>query len=305
MQSTSPPFAVWLKAFRLRTLPLALSTVATGSFLAGAEKKFNWAIFALAVITALILQILSNLANDYGDSKHGADSAGRLGPVRTVQSGEIGLAAMKNAVMLFSLLALMSGIGLLMVSFGTLRSAGFFVFLTLGVGAIAAAIKYTAGKNPYGYKGLGDLFVFLFFGIAGVAGSYFLYTHQLYPGIFLPAISIGLLCAGVLNVNNMRDRISDAGSGKITIAVRLGEVYSKYYHVALIVFAWIAMLLYTVIYFSSTLQFIYLITAPLFAVHLIKILRNKEPARLDSQLKTLVLSTLAYCITFGISQLLA
>lgn len=294
----------WLKAFRLRTLPLALSTIATGSFLAGAEGKFSWMIFTICILTTLFLQILSNLANDYGDTEHGADSDERVGPSRAVQSGEISMQSMKNAMYLFGFLALTSGVALLAASFGSELSWRFLFFFILGCGAIAAAVKYTAGKNPYGYKGLGDLFVFLFFGIVGVAGTYYLYTHQLKPEIFLPAVSIGLLCTGVLNVNNMRDRISDASSGKITLAVRLGAANAKYYHLALIVFAWAAMIIYTVLNFHSPLQFIYVITAPLFILHFAKIFSNTEPAKLDPQLKTLVLSTLAYCLTFGISELL-
>lgn len=294
----------WLKAFRLRTLPLSMSTIATGSFLAGAAGKFNWLIFALCIITTLFLQILSNLANDYGDTEHGADSAERVGPSRAVQSGEISMQAMKHALYLFGFLALCSGIALLAVSFGNELSYRFLFFFGLGCGAITAAVKYTAGKNPYGYKGFGDLFVFLFFGIVGVAGTYYLYTHQLNPVIFLPAVSIGLLCAGVLNVNNMRDRISDANAGKITLVVRLGETHAKYYHLALITTAWIVTLLFTLLDYNSPAQFIYLLTLPFFIIHLEKVLGNKNITLLDPQLKSLVLSTLAYCITFGISVLL-
>lgn len=300
----SAPLKSWLKAFRLRTLPLSLSTIAMGSILAAAAGTFSWLILALCVTTTLFLQILSNLANDYGDTEHGADNAERVGPSRAVQSGEISMAAMKKAMYLFGFLALVSGVALISVSLGSGFSKRSVFFFLLGLGAIAAAVKYTAGKNPYGYRGLGDIFVFLFFGIVGVAGTYYLQTKEITPDIFLPAISIGFLCAGVLNVNNMRDRISDANSGKITIAVRLGATNSKYYHLALISFAWVAIVVYTLLNFHSPTQFIFLITLPLFAMHLAKILGNKEPALLDGQLKTLVLSTLAYCITFGISTLL-
>jgi 1,4-dihydroxy-2-naphthoate octaprenyltransferase len=295
----------WLKAFRLRTLPLALATIAVGSFLAAAEKSFNWAVLSLSVITTLFLQILSNLSNDYGDTVHGADSQGRVGPERAVQSGAISLAAMKRAMMLFASLAFVSGITLIYVAFrnGSMLFPLFFLFL--GQGAIAAAIKYTAGENPYGYRGLGDLFVFLFFGIVGVAGSYFLYTRQFPADILLPAASVGFLCTGVLNVNNMRDRISDAAAGKLTMAVRLGETNSKYYHFALVLLAWILIIIYSVVNFRSAVQFIYLISAPFFVVHLVRIFRNENPALLDPQLKSLVLSTLFYCITFGIGQLLS
>lgn len=297
--------ASWLKAFRLRTLPLAFSTIAMGSFLAAAENKFSWVILSLALTTTLFLQILSNLSNDYGDTIHGADSNERIGPSRTVQSGEISLPSMRTAMLLFAALALISGVALIYFALGSISGLYPLLFFALGIGAIAAAIKYTAGKNPYGYKGWGDLFVFIFFGIVGVGGSYFLYTGQIASDILLPAASVGLLCTGVLNVNNMRDRESDAGSGKITMAVRLGAANSKYYHLALVLLAWALILAYTFINFHSPSQFIFLITLPLFIVHLVKIFQNREPALLDGQLKTLALSTLAYCITFGISQLLS
>lgn len=276
-----------------------------GSFLAAAENKFNWVILALALTTTLFLQILSNLSNDYGDTVHGADSIHRVGPSRAVQSGEISLSSMRTAMLLFASLAFISGVALIYFALGAISGLYPLLFFALGIGAIAAAIKYTAGKNPYGYKGWGDLFVFLFFGMVGVGGSYFLYTEQISLGILLPAASVGLLCAGVLNVNNMRDRESDAGSGKITMAVRLGAVNSRYYHLALVLLAWALILVHTLCNFHSPVQLIYLITLPIFIIHLVKIFQNKDPALLDPQLKMLVLSTLAYCITFGLGQLLS
>ena len=296
--------ASWLKAFRLRTLPLAISTIAMGSFLAASEKNFSLAVLVLSIITTLFLQVLSNLANDYGDTVHGADSKERMGPSRTVQSGAINLQSMKTAIVIFASLAFLSGIVLIYLALGSISGFYPLFFFVLGLGAIAAAIKYTAGKNPYGYKGWGDLFVFLFFGMVGVGGSYFLHTQHFTMDILLPSASVGLLCAGVLNVNNMRDRISDANSGKITMAVRLGVIKSKYYHLGLILTAWILILIYTFINFQSPVQLIYLISIPLFAIHLLNVFRNREPVLLDAQLKSLVLSTLVYCITFGISQLL-
>ncbi len=275
-----------------------------GSFLAAAEKKFSWIVLSLSLTTTLFLQILSNLSNDYGDTVHGADSTGRVGPERAVQSGAISLGAMKTAMMVFAILAFISGAALIYFAFGSVSGCYPLFFFALGLGAIAAAIKYTAGKNPYGYKGWGDLFVFLFFGIVGVGGSYFLYTRQLAWDILLPSASVGLLCAGVLNVNNMRDRIPDAEAGKITVAVRLGGMNAKYYHLALVAFAWFLIIIYTGANFRSPSQFLYFITLPLFAAHLVKVFQNREPSLLDGQLKTLALSTLAYCITFGISQLL-
>lgn len=294
----------WLKAFRLRTLPLAFSSIAMGSFIAGAEGLFKWPVFLLAICTTFFLQILSNLANDYGDTVHGADNEDRLGPARSVQSGEISLPAMKRAVILFALLSLASGIALIYSGLKGLSGIYLLAFFVLGLSAIAAAIKYTAGKNPYGYKGLGDLFVFLFFGVVGVTGTYFLHSHYWNFHVLLPAFSLGFLSTGVLNVNNMRDRISDKNTGKITLAVRLGATSSKYYHLALIALAFIMIVIYTFLNFNSGVQLIFLISLPLFLIHLVKVFKNRDPMQLDQQLKFLVLSTLAFCLAFGAGLLL-
>ncbi len=294
----------WLIAFRLRTLPLAFACIATGSFIAAAEGRFKWQILALALVTTLFLQILSNLANDYGDSVHGADSDERTGPARSVQSGEISPAAMKRAIVLFAVLAFITGVALIYYGLYELPPwylAGFFI---LGLCAIAASIKYTAGKNPYGYKGLGDLFVFIFFGIVGVFGTYFLHTHLVNLQVFLPAASIGLLATGVLNVNNMRDTRSDLAAGKTTIPIRLGPTYAKAYHTLLIVVAIITMLIYTALNYSKSFQLLFCLSVPLFFVHLIKVYRNKEPEKLDKQLKVLVLSTLLFSLLFGVGLLI-
>ena len=304
MSSQQPTtLSSWLKAFRLRTLPLAFSSIAMGSFIAGAEGLFKWSIFSLAIITTLFLQILSNLANDYGDTVHGADSGERLGPARTVQSGEISLPAMKKAVIIFASLSLISGSALIHFGLKGLSNVYLVAFFILGLGAIAAAIKYTAGKNPYGYKGLGDIFVFLFFGVVGVTGTYFLHTHHLNYQVLLPAFSLGFLSTGVLNVNNMRDQVSDKNSGKMTLAVKLGTTYSKYYHLALIGLAFLLVTIYTLLNFTSGIQLIFSISVPLFAIHLINVFKNREPVLLDKQLKFLVLSTLIFCLTFGIGLL--
>ena len=213
----------WLVAFRLRTLPLALSSIILGSMLAYADGIFSWPVAILAVTTTLFLQILSNLANDYGDSVSGVDNEHRVGPSRSVQGGAITASQMRRAVFLFAFLSLASGIGLIIVGTRGLQLESTLIYLVLGLGAIAAAIKYTVGKNPYGYQGLGDLFVFIFFGLVGVCGTYYLHTHQLPWDILLPAASVGLLSVAVLNLNNLRDRESDAASGKRTLVVKLGS----------------------------------------------------------------------------------
>jgi len=163
--------AAWISALRLRTLPLALSTVGAGSFLAIQNGQFTWPVFLWTVLTTVLLQILSNLANDYGDSQHGADSADRVGPTRAVQSGIISSTEMKYGVIVFIVLSLLSGLQLLNVAFG-FGTTQFNVFLAIGILSIIAAYTYTAGKRPYGYAGFGDLMVLIFFGLVGVGGSY-------------------------------------------------------------------------------------------------------------------------------------
>lgn len=293
----------WLSAFRLRTLPLALSSIGMGSFLAAAVGQFRWSIFALCALTTIFLQILSNLANDYGDTVNGADSEHRQGPQRAVQSGEISLKAMKAAIAVFIVLCLISGILLLYVSFG-LNMQAFLFFFGLGILAILAAIAYTAGRKPYGYMGLGDLSVLTFFGLVGVMGSYYLYTNSISLDLILPAISCGLFSVAVLNVNNIRDIESDKKAGKYSIPVRIGREAAVRYHVALILFGVLASVVYCFINYHSISQFYFVAVTPLFAIN-IKAVKNKRSAKeLDPYLKQMALSTLAFILFFGFGQLL-
>ncbi|HET9054759.1 MAG TPA: 1,4-dihydroxy-2-naphthoate octaprenyltransferase, partial [Cyclobacteriaceae bacterium] len=212
----------WVDAFRLRTLPLALSSILMGGFLAASVSAFRWDVFLLCIITTILLQILSNLANDYGDSIHGADSADRKGPSRAVQSGKISAAQMRTAMIVFVILSLAGGTSLLFVAFGFNWNAILF-FLGLGALSILAAIAYTVGRRPYGYAGLGDISVFIFFGLVGVMGSLYLFTKAIHWQDALPAISCGLFSVGVLNINNIRDIESDKKAGKYSIPVRIGK----------------------------------------------------------------------------------
>lgn len=230
----------WISAFRLRTLPLALSSILAGAASSGSASGEKLPVLFLAMLTTILLQILSNLSNDYGDSVHGADNEHRKGPLRAVQSGRIRAHSMKIAIGLFAVLALTSGVWLLSEAIGAIN-AEFMVFLAAGILAIIAAIRYTAGPKPYGYRGYGDLSVFLFFGITGVCGSAYLFSGGWNNAALFPAAAIGLLSAAVLNLNNMRDRENDRASHKITLAVRLGRQRSKVYHMALVLAAWIAL----------------------------------------------------------------
>jgi 1,4-dihydroxy-2-naphthoate octaprenyltransferase len=293
---------IWLKAFRLRTLPLALSCSVLGSFLAYANGSFRWDIFILAASTTLFLQILSNLANDYGDSLHGVDNEMRVGPKRIVQQKLISMRGMRIAIILIALFSLISGLLLILIALPGLRSKIFF--LLLGVLAIYAAITYTIGRKPYGYVGLGDLFVFIFFGIIGVAGTYYLHTKVFTPWILLPASAIGLLSSGVLNLNNMRDYKNDSLSGKRTLVVRLGSRGAKIYHTFIICLSMAFSLIYTLEFYHSIYQFLFILTFPLFVLNIWVVIQNTEPLELNSELRKLSLSTLIFSIIFGLGFLL-
>src|SRR5690349_9049401 len=224
-----------------------------GGFLAAAANAFRIDIFLLCIVTTIFLQVLSNLANDYGDSVHGADSAERKGPSRAVQSGAISAQQMKTAVVIFVLLCLVSGISLLLVSFGLDWNAILF-FFGLGVLSILAAIAYTIGKKPYGYAGLGDFSVLIFFGLVGVMGSNYLFTKQLNWIQILPALSCGFFSMGVLNINNIRDIESDRNAGKYSIPVRIGRERAIQYHWFLLSGGMIAVIAFIALTYQSSLQ---------------------------------------------------
>lgn len=268
-----------------------------GGFLAAAANAFRLDIFLLCVTTTIFLQILSNLANDYGDSVHGADSTDRKGPLRAVQSGAISSQRMKAAVILFIILCLASGITLLLVAFGLNWSTIFF-FLGLGIVSILAAIAYTVGKRPYGYRGLGDISVLIFFGLVGVMGSYYLFVQQFSAVAILPALSCGFFSIGVLNINNIRDIESDQKAGKYSIPVRIGRTHAIYYHWFLLGAGQLSAVMYTVLTYRSGWQFLFLLTAPLFIKNA-KAVRNKPPQELDPYLKQMALSTLLFVLLFG------
>jgi len=289
----------WITALRLRTLPLSISGVITGSLIALSKSIFDWKVFCLALTTTLFLQILSNLANDYGDNQNGADNLGRIGPERMVQSGVISAKEMKRMILLFATMASVSGVSLLLISHLEIFSVSFFVLLILGILAIWAALTYTIGNNPYGYSGWGDLSVFLFFGLLSVIGTYYLYAGEITIDIFLPAISIGALSVGVLNINNMRDHDNDKATGKNTVVVKIGVSKAKYYHTALLATALIASLLYMFvnhIYYPGYL-FVFILV-PL-AKHLLHVFRFQNPSSFDKELKKLALITILFSLAFG------
>jgi 1,4-dihydroxy-2-naphthoate octaprenyltransferase len=294
----------WIQAARLRTLPLSLSGIILGSFLAASQDKFNWSICVLAIFTTIGFQVLSNFANDYGDGVKGTDNENRVGPERALQSGAISPKQMLRGIYITVALTLLVALALIYVSFGVENFGYSVLFFFLGIASIAAAIKYTMGKNAYGYSGLGDVFVFLFFGLLSVVGSEFLYTQELNVLAFLPAISIGLLSAGVLNLNNMRDRASDILSNKNTLVVKLGAVTAKKYHYSLLIFSIVFVVAFTFINYNSPFQLLFLIAFLPIAKHFITVVNNNEPKDLDPELKKLALSTFLFSLLFGLGQIL-
>lgn len=294
----------WIEAARLRTLPLSIAGIVVGTFLAAAEGFINYKITVLALLTTIGFQVLSNFANDYGDGVKGTDNHNRIGPKRTIQSGKITPKQMLNAMKITALVTLLIAILLIYFAFESKNFIFSITFFILGLLSIGAAIKYTVGSKAYGYFGLGDLFVLLFFGWLSVVGSYFLYTQEFNWFVFLPATSIGFLSMGVLNLNNLRDFESDKKAGKNTLIVKMGYKFGKIYHSILLLSAICLSLLYTIIYFNSFFQLIFLIAIIPLGKHFVVVVKNNYPKKLDTELKKLALSTFLFAILFGIGLML-
>ena len=303
----------YIKAARLRTLPLSVSGIILGSYLGNqflnnvsetAVQFSIWqsSIFWLAILTTVGFQVLSNFANDYGDGIKGSDK-NRVGESRMVSSGAITPKQMKMAMVYTTIITLIIVLLLIHVAFGSENFGFSILFLGLGIASIAAAIKYTVGNTAYGYNGFGDLFVFLFFGLLGVVGSYFLFTNQLNFKIFLPAISTGLLSTAVLNLNNLRDREEDKKNNKNTLVVKLGLHKAKTYHILLVCLALITALVYVFLVFTSIYQLMFLVAFIPLIRNIITVSKNKIPSELDGELKKVALSTFLFALLFGMGQL--
>ncbi|KQB41897.1 1,4-dihydroxy-2-naphthoate octaprenyltransferase [Flavobacterium daejeonense] len=299
----------WIEAARLRTLPLSVSGIIVGSMYALAHptdeiltptEVFNWRLFGFAILTTLGLQILSNFANDYGDGMKGTDNEDRIGPKRAIQSGVITPAAMKRAIIITSFLTFLSAMALIYYAFGYQHLFYSVFYLVLGILAILSAIRYTVGNTAYGYRGYGDLFVFVFFGLVSTLGVNFLYSKQLDFVLVLPAMAIGFLSVGVLNLNNMRDEASDKKVGKNTIVVKIGGEKAKKYHYFLIIGAMVLVLLFAVISEFKFDQYLFLLAYIPLTKHLITVSKNQEPRDLDPELKRVALSTFLLCILLSI-----
>ncbi len=296
----------WIEAARPRTLPLAIASILLGNFLAYAAGKFSFLTASLAIITTLFLQILSNFANDLGDSKNGVDNKNRKVALRAVQTGKISPSEMKNAVIIAASLSFISGISLLYFALQYAKPQTIIAFIVLGLLAILAAIAYTVGKKPYGYIGLGDLSVFLFFGWVGTFGTYYLQTEILNYYILIPASGCGFLSVAVLNLNNLRDVENDRKTGKNSIPVRIGKIYGFYYQKTIMLLGVCTFIIY-LMYQGKPIQLsqnIIIMAGWYPLVQIIKQLNSKmTPAQIDPYLKKTALSTLFLIVIFGVSQI--
>lgn len=287
---------------RLRTLPLSLSGAVLGCMLACAEFHPGRGVIFLILLTTILLQILCNVSNELGDMLSGTDSPDRQGPSYVLSQGKLSVGDFKMMVWFYSAACALSGLGMIYCSFGTLLSMEAVVMILLGALAIRSAIKYTLGKNPYGYRGLGDLYVFIFFGLVSVAGAYFVVSHDLTSvKILLPAASIGCFSVAVLNVNNIRDVKTDALT-RVTTPLRFGVRAAKVYQTVLIVLGWELMLFFSTLTLFDPWLYLYVLTLPFFVVHLIGVWRLSDKA-LDPMLPLLVLSTFAFSILAGVGYL--
>lgn len=280
---------VWLKAVRLRTLPLSVSGILIGNSLCFQHPEFSVTLFVLMLFTAISFQIISNFANDYGDGVKGTDNENRLGPKRVLQQGLLSREILKKGIVIISLISLLLAFVLIFLAFGSNSWYYILIFIGLSFASVWAAIFYTVGNKAYGYYGFGDLFVFLFFGGVSVLGAYFVQLKTFsYPAILLSLV-VGFLSVGVLNLNNMRDIDNDAFVGKRTLVVIMGAAIAKKYHLFLLIVS-VSILVY--VFSSVSIRFFwipYLAIIPLM-VHFISVLKNSEPKFFDPELKKLSLS---------------
>lgn len=286
-------------SMRLRTLPLSLSGVVLGLMLAMKTQEVSLWLIVWLLLTTVCLQILSNLSNELGDFLKGTDGEQREGPMYSLAQGAISVKEFKRLIAVFVLLCCVFGAAMVWTSFGTFLAWQPLMLLALGVAAIWAAMHYTLGKNPYGYKGLGDVFVFIFFGLVSVLGAYYVVAHTVESwSLLLPAVTIGCFSVGVLNVNNIRDMESDATT-RITLPLKIGEVNAKIFQSILIALGWLCMALFTLITYTSLWNLLYFITLPLFMIHMNMVWKRQGKA-LDPALPLLVISTFVFAILAGI-----
>ncbi len=299
----NPKFRSAIRSFRLRTLPLSLAGVILGAMLASSEFKVSVIVIVFLLLTTIFLQILSNLSNELGDVLNGTDTPDRQGPEYGIAEGGLSVNDMKRLISVIATLCALSGCAMIWTSFGTLfslRSAG---LLVLGALAIIAAMRYTLGPSPYGYRGLGDIAVFIFFGLVSVLGGFYVCAHTISSSLLaLPAAAVGLFSVGVLNVNNIRDMKTDSAN-RVTVAIRLGLRGSRIYQTVLIAAGWILLVVFAALYKPSPWHFLFLTVLPLHLIHL-KGIWTKTDRALDPMLPLLVMSTFILCLILGLSLML-
>ena len=295
-------FLPLLHSMRLRTLPLSLSGVLLGLFFAIRDVACGVGECIFLLLTAVSLQILSNLSNELGDFLSGTDGDDRNGPAYSLQSNQLSVRTMRIAIAVAAVVCACFGATMVWFSFGTLFSAEAVALLCLGAAAIWAAVRYTLGRNPYGYRGFGDIFVFIFFGLVSVGGSYFVLAHELPLLLLLPAASVGFFSVGVLNVNNLRDMDSDRAT-RVTIPLKIGGRQAKIYHCCLIAAGWICMIVYVFITHTSLWNYLFILTLPLYIKQVAGVW-TRTGRELDKMLPLLVMSTMFFCILAGVGALL-
>lgn len=301
---TNEKLKMWWETARPKTLPLALASIFTGSALGywANPQGFNGLVMALCLLTTILLQVLSNFANDYGDHQKGSDTEERIGPLRGIQKGAISAKELKWGLILMVVASFLSGSFLIGIAYENLSDL--FAFAGLGILAIVAAITYTVGAKPYGYMGLGDISVLVFFGLLGVGGTYYLQTHSIDSHIILPAIGSGLLASAVLNINNLRDIEQDAKAGKNTLAVRLGVYKGRVYHCILLSVAALCYLVFVLATAISWTNYLFVLAIPLLAKHAIFVYRSQQPSELRPMLAQMSMISLLINILFSLGLLI-
>ena len=301
---TNEKLKMWWETARPKTLPLALASIFTGSALGywANPQGFNGLVMALCLLTTILLQVLSNFANDYGDHQKGSDTEERIGPLRGIQKGAISEKELKWGLILMVVASFLSGSFLIGIAYENLSDL--FAFAGLGILAIVAAITYTVGAKPYGYMGLGDISVLVFFGLLGVGGTYYLQTHGIDSLIILPAIGSGLLASAVLNINNLRDIEQDAKAGKNTLAVRLGAYKGRVYHCILLSVAALCYLAFAAATAISWTNYLFVLAMPLLAKHAIFVYRSQQPSELRPMLAQMSMISLLINILFSLGLLI-
>lgn len=301
---TNEKLKMWWETARPKTLPLALASIFTGSALGywANPQGFNGLVMALCLLTTILLQVLSNFANDYGDHQKGSDTEERIGPLRGIQKGAISAKELKWGLILMVVASFLSGSFLIGIAYESLSDL--FSFAGLGILAIVAAITYTVGAKPYGYMGLGDISVLVFFGLLGVGGTYYLQTHSIDSHIILPAIGSGLLASAVLNINNLRDIEQDAKAGKNTLAVRLGAYKGRVYHCILLSVAALCYLAFALATAISWTNYLFVLAIPLLAKHAIFVYRSQQPSTLRPMLAQMSMISLLINILFSLGLLI-